>query len=153
MTLHCKLYTEDVIENEFKITGKPINVQRFDSNIYRAREEKGIPDGPSFAEVNFTVKLGETQNAREFYQKIKDFDRHPFSFLFNSGTKDGSILSDFRSGMVVWGYIAELEERFEVANEAGTSKPLTMLDIRLIVSRMTFIGSDGAHKSLSIFEA
>ncbi|MCQ2149914.1 MAG: hypothetical protein MJY45_06155 [Bacteroidales bacterium] len=149
MLIDGTLFLEDITGNNFSPSGAAITVQRLEWTIYRTREERGMPGDPSVASVNIVLDLGENNSAKEFLARIKNPECHPFSIIFNCKMDNGKI-NDYRNGMVVWGYVSDLNEAYSIESGRWGMKAVTTLEVVIEANDITFLDINGAHKKIEV---
>lgn len=126
-----------------------LSVTHFDYKCERSRDEIGIPFGSTLSVIlNLSIKVATNDSGRIFYERLQMESRFPFTFLFNAVFDENAKLKDYDAGMVVYGYVVDIDETHKsLAPDDGQMRQF--VSIRMLVSSITYLGVD-SHKSLHI---
>lgn len=138
-TIH--LLTDDPTENGVTLT--PYNsfmVQEYEYRLKRSRTDTGKPYGPTLSvTLNCMVNMLTPDGGNEFYRRLQSSSPHPFSFLFGE-----------QVGLVVRGYIVDIEEAFATTSGDSVSTKQMNLRIKILISEINYIG-ESAKRTLNLF--
>lgn len=119
-----------------------MSVEHFDYRCERKRDAKGRTyraNEPAI--LNFCVRINSTGQAQPFYKQLTDNGRCPMSFIFNASFDNGSRrLTDYDDGLVVDGYVVDVEEDFQSAASTDQSEQQITLRARMLVGSITYMG-------------
>ena len=115
-------------------------VQHFEYKCQRDLDDAGMPFGFTTSVIlSATVKISASSSSRTSLERLKQDSRYPFTFLFNPVFDADKRVSDYGDGMVVYGYVVDVEQRNKDSE----------LNFNILVSSMTYLGRD-TKKSLYI---
>lgn len=138
-TIH--LLTEDPTENGVTLT--PYNcfmVQEYEYRLKRSRTDTGRPYGPTLSvSLSCTLKMLTPDGGNEFYRSLQSPSPHPFAFLFGE-----------QVGLVVRGYVVDIEEAFETTTDDNASTKQMSLKITILITEINYIG-ESAKRTLNLF--
>lgn len=125
-------------------------VQRFEYRCERSRDERGLPFGSTLSVVlKASVKATTPDTGKVLYEWLSQNARFSMSFLFDA-TFDGSAkLADFGSGMVMNGYVVDIEETHNRFAEVEIYEQQMLIEFSFLVSSITYLGRE-SNKSLYI---
>ena len=91
--------------------------------------------------LDFTVRVASPESIKDFFREIVDNDRPAFSVLFNATFGPTARLADYEDGMIVRGYVVDIEEEYESAPGADNISEQMLAHIKLLVTSITFLGA------------
>lgn len=126
-----------------------LTVQHFDYKCERSRDETGVPFGSTLSVIlNLSVKSASADCGKVFYERLQQNSRCPFSFLFDATFDENSKLKDYDAGMVVYGYVVDIDETHKSSSpDDGLLRQ--SICVSILVSSITYLGVD-SNKSLHI---
>jgi len=119
-------------------------VQDYHYHCYRERDKKGNPfGGIRSGLLDFSVLADNLDRCKDFYQCMDKMETMPFSFIFNASFGPTGRLSDFEDGLITNGYVVEVDEMSDNA-EDGNDKQL-LIHVKVLLSNMLFFGFNTVH--------
>jgi hypothetical protein len=144
-------------------------IQHFSYKVQRNRNDAGIPyGGTTPTELKFTIRLGQPDDSKLFYDRLMSNELFEYTFIFNATFDDNKRLKSFEDAMVTRGYVVDVKEDFsKVVTEGsaekddqeadtasnGQSKTLReklknnlsdqiLLEVTLLLSSITYVGKE-----------
>ena len=125
-------------------------VQHFDYKCTRSRDGNGEPYGPTLSVVlNASVKMTAASAGKVLYERLQQNSQFPFTFIFNATFDSDKRLEDYDDGMVIYGYVVDIDESHNYMMKPDDGSRQVMIGFRVLVSSITFLGKD-SNKSLYI---
>ena len=136
--LKAVLFLEDVAEGIPMRQEAGYTIQHFDYNFFRTRDKVGRPYGPSNASLmQITIKTLSADGYKELYSRLNSIERYAFSVIFDASYDAFKILQDYADGMVVDGYVVEIEEVFDTT---GNKKDGMILSMKILLHSLDYLG-------------
>jgi ABC-type multidrug transport system ATPase subunit len=107
------------------------------STVIAADKIMVIEKGVITAEGGHAELLGKSDKYKELYKALKSTQITCFSVLFNAVFDQDNQLSDYYGGMVVDGYVVDIEESFDVASLNPNGMSLT---VKIVVNTIKYVG-------------
>lgn len=137
------LYLEDFTDGTPIRQEKCFTVQQFNYNCIRNRNSVGIPYGPTrLGTLEFTIRSLSQDDGKEFYHRLQDSIRYPFSFIFNGTFNPFKILKDYDDAIVTSGYILEVNEHFESKTLNELNSESMVMRVKILLHSITYIGKE-----------
>jgi len=129
-----------------------LSVQHFDYDCVHKRNDSDEVYGATEPVIlSFTVRVNSPVHSRVFYRNLVSNAHYNYSFLFNATFNAYQRLGDYDDGMVVNGYVVSVEEKFSTdRDEAGQSEQI-LLDVKLLVRSVTYLGREEQNNLKSVF--
>lgn len=166
--LKAVLYTDNLLENgrvtenEWSaVKDKCPVIQRFSYKVQRNRNDAGIPyGGTTPTELSLTIRLGQPDDSKLFYDHLTRNELFEYTFLFNATFDENKRLKEFEDAMVTRGYVVDVKEDFskivtegsaetegQEADTTGNGQTLTlsdqvMVEVTLLLSSITYVGKE-----------
>ena len=150
--LKAVLYPDSILENGRNIERKVCKtIQHFAYKCQRSRNDAGFPYGDTTpTEMQFTIRLGNPDDGKVFYQRMQSNELFDHTFMFNATFGSFERLESFEDAMVVKGYVVDVKEDYDTAMlEDGTMNQIRM-EVTLLISSITYLGKDDNSKILEI---
>ncbi len=153
----------DVLAPGAKINlDKAMTVQHFSYACSKRRTAAGNPYGPTLPSfLEFTVRLGKKDDAKEFFEQMHEPETFQYSFIFYSKSGTGSV--EENSIIVASGYTVSLEESTrtvttieQVTGDDGKNKDVPKddeqlhLTVKLMLSNLVIKSKDSQNLNLII---
>jgi hypothetical protein len=151
--LRAVVVPENIFDNPQNVLKENcLSVQHFDYQCEHKRNASNEIYGPTDTVIlKFTVRLNSPKHARVFYQNLVSNDYYDYSFLFNSTYNAFQRLENFEDGMVVNGYVVNVEEDY-CNDQKGTGEyEQVLLHITLLARSVVYLGSEAQKNFKSIF--
>ncbi|MBQ2025806.1 MAG: hypothetical protein II215_04980 [Paludibacteraceae bacterium] len=111
---------------------------QFDYACKRDVDEAGRQTGITNTTVmTVALKSATVDKYKELYKALKSTQISCFSVLFNAVFDQDNQLSDYYGGMVVDGYVVDIEESFDVASLNPNGMSLT---VKIVVNTIKYVG-------------
>ena len=109
--LKALVVPESILEQPNVLQEKCLTIQWMNYKCQRERNNRGEAYGPTQpVEMEFTIRLNDTADAKPFYQMLPSNEHFCFSFLFNATFNQNERLNDYEDGMVCDGYVVGIDE-------------------------------------------
>lgn len=142
--LKAVVLQEDFLENPLNVMKEKCQtVQHFDyCGEYRRNETGNLYGKSETTLLTFTVRVNSMGQANSYFRSLASNDHFRFSFIFNATFNDNQRLASYDDGMVVDGFIVNIDEvsSVKIADKGEASQPL--LTIKLLVRSVTYLGND-----------
>jgi hypothetical protein len=86
-----------------------------------------------------------------FYNNLLSNSDHSYSFLFNATFNTNQRLSNCEDGMVVNGYVVSVEENYSAGKNVTGEDEQILLDVTIMVRRVTYLGREEQCHYTSVF--
>lgn len=148
--LKAILYPENLLEygrigeNRWSVAKDQCPViQHFAYKVQRNRNDAGIPyGGTTPTELKFTIRLGQPDDSKLYYQHLVSNELFEYSFIFNATFDDNKRLKSFEDAMVTRGYVVDVKEDFDVAVTDENLSDQIMVEVTLLLSSITYVGKE-----------
>lgn len=121
-----------------------LTVQDYHYHCYRERDEMGDPYGSILSEyLDFSVIVSNPYACKFFYQCMEHNKYVPFSFIFNARFTNTGRLHDYEDGLITYGYVTDVAEKFWDGDESGEEQLL--IHVKMLLSKMIFLGNGSYH--------
>jgi hypothetical protein len=148
--LKAILYPENLLEygrigeNRWSVAKDQCPViQHFAYKVQRNRNDAGIPyGGTTPTELKFTIRLGQPDDSKLYYQHLVSNELFEYSFIFNATFDDNKRLKNFEDAMVTRGYVVDVKEDFDVAVTDENLSEQIMVEVTLLLSSITYVGKE-----------
>ena len=148
--LKAILYPENLLEygrigeNRWSVAKDQCPViQHFAYKVQRNRNDAGIPyGGTTPTELKFTIRLGQPDDSKLYYQHLVSNELFEYSFIFNATFDDNKRLKNFEDAMVTRGYVVDVKEDFDVAVTDENQSEQIMVEVTLLLSSITYVGKE-----------
>ena len=150
--LKAVLFPNHMMENGRNIERRACyTIQQFAYQCQRSRNDAGFPYGNTTpTELKFVVKLESPESGKVFYQRMKSNELFDHTFIFNATFDDFGRLVSYEDAMVVSGYVVDVMEDYDTAvQEDGTMNQI-LIEVRLLLSSITYSGKEDSYKQLEI---
>ena len=118
-------------------------IQHFAYKVQRNRNDAGIPYGGTIpTELKFTIRLGQPEDSKLYYQHLVLNELFEYSFIFNATFDDNKRLKNFEDAMVTRGYVVDVKEDFDVAVTDENLSDQIMVEVTLLLSSITYVGKE-----------
>lgn len=91
--------------------------------------------------MDITIRINEPDCGKQLLQHMQDSEQHSYALLFNATFKPTGRLDDYDDALMATGYIINIEEVFETAQQNGQQEQMLM-HIHLLLNTITFIGKE-----------
>lgn len=151
-------FTENALEEGVVLTkSHGMTLLSYDYKVVYSRDNTGTPYGaPTCIEAKFVVDVANRRDCRTFYNRMYSNTPESISFLFNAKFDQSTeTLVSYDSGFVARCYIVDLEEYYDVdavKNTASTSAEQMRLSVKVLMTKVTFIGENDLRVNLRISE-
>lgn len=152
--LKAVMATEDVLTSDIAFPrDRFFTVQRFEYKCERSCDENGIPFGSTLSVIlKASIKATSPDTGKVLFERLKQNSRFPFSFMFNATFDENARLKEYGGGMVVYGYVVNIDEIHNCApSSEGIGKQM-LISFDILVSSITFLGRE-SNKSLFIIHS
>ena len=150
--LKAVLYPDSILQDGKNIEKRTcLTIQHFAYQCQRSRDDAGFPYGDTTpSELLFTIRLGHPDDGKVFYQRLQSNELFDHTFIFNATFGPFERLESFEDAMVVKGYVVDVKEDYDTTVlEDGTMNQIRM-EVRLLLSSITYAGKDDNYKRLDI---
>ena len=118
-------------------------IQHFSYKVERNRNDAGIPyGGTTPTELKFTIRLGQPDDSKLFYDRLMSNELFEYSFIFNATFDDNKRLKNFEDAMVTRGYVVDVKEDYDRAVTDGNLSDQIMVEVTLLLSSITYVGKE-----------
>ncbi len=145
--LKAVLFPENILElPDSVIETSCYTVQDYKYHCYRERDEFGNTHGDIVSDcLTFTTILSSVKACKLFYQRMEEMESSAFSFLFNANFNTFGRLSNFEDGLIVHGYVVDIEEKSKDNDNIGSDEQL-ILQVTLQLTNLQFMGREKVHQ-------
>ena len=150
--LKAVVVMENFLDNPMNVLKENcMTVQHFNYECVHKRNENGEIYGATNPVIlDFVVRVNSPRHAKAFYKELVSNEHTNFSFLFNVTYNQNQRLSDYEDGMVVNGYVVNVEENYSSStNQAGSNTQIE-LHVKLLTRNVTYLGVDNNFNSTFI---
>lgn len=136
--INAVLYLEDYRLLRDVSSERCLIIQKYEYSMHRSRKDNGeIYDNVPFGNVmTLTLSVGSADQLKPFYTRSMEFESSRFSVLFSTDFDKSGHLEDYRSSIVVDGYVVGVDEDFESDPNKGDQSML--ITVRILVQNMRF---------------
>ena len=121
-----------------------LNVMYYKYRCYRERDEFNNPYGSFLTEnIVFTVKASSLNECSTFYKQMDDNSIHSFSIIFDPVFNAYQRMTNFKDGIVVNGYVVDIQESFKNDDETGEEQ--LEVNIVLALNKISYLSMEGLH--------
>lgn len=118
-------------------------IQHFSYKVERNRNDAGIPyGGTTPTELKFTIRLGQPDDSKLFYDRLMSNELFEYSFIFNATFDDNKRLKNFEDAMVTRGYVVDVKEDYDRAVTDGNLSDQILVEVTLLLSSITYVGKE-----------
>ena len=118
-------------------------IQHFSYKVERNRNDAGIPyGGTTPTELKFTIRLGQPDDSKLFYDRLMLNELFEYTFIFNATFDDNKRLKSFEDAMVTRGYVVDVKEDYDRAVTDGNLSDQIMVEVTLLLSSITYVGKE-----------
>lgn len=151
--LKALLVPEDFLENPMSVLKEQcLTVQHFDYQCEHKRNASGEVYGSTEPVVlKFSIRVNSPRQARVFYNNLLSNSDHSYSFLFSATFNTNQRLSNCEDGMVVNGYVVSVEENYSAGKNVTGEDEQILLDVTIMVRRVTYLGREEQCHYTSVF--
>ena len=134
--------------NYLKVVFSPEDLCEMSDDILRSNcftvqhfhyESKRRRDNDSGMDI--TIRINEPDCGKQLLEHMQDSEQHSYALLFNATFKPTGRLDDYDDALMATGYIINIEEVFETAQQNGQQEQMLM-HIHLLLNTITFIGKE-----------
>lgn len=150
--LKAVLYPDSILENGRNVEKRACHtIQHFAYKCQRNRNDAGFPYGETTpTEMQFTIRLGNPDDGKVFYQRLQSNELFDHTFIFNITFNQSDRMDSYEDAMVVKGYVVDVKEDYDaVVLEDGTMNQVR-IEVTLLISSITYMGKDDNSKILKI---
>lgn len=151
--LKALLVPEDFLENPMSVLKEQcLTVQHFDYQCEHKRNASGEVYGSTEPVIlKFSIRVNSPRQARVFYNNLLSNSDHNYSFLFNATFNTNQRLNNCEDGMVVNGYVVSVEENYSAGQNVTGEDEQILLDVTIMVRRVTYLGREEQGHYTSVF--
>ena len=118
-------------------------IQHFSYKVERNRNDAGIPyGGTTPTELKFTIRLGQPDDSKLFYDRLMSNELFEYTFIFNATFDDNKRLKSFEDAMVTRGYVVDVKEDYDRAVTDGNLSDQILVEVTLLLSSITYVGKE-----------
>ena len=151
--LKALVVPESILEQPNVLQDECLTIQWMNYKCHRERNNRGEAYGPTQpVEMEFTIRLNDTADAKPFYQMLPSNEHFCFSFLFNATFNQNERLNDYEDGMVCDGYVVGIDESYSTSSNKEPNDKQMLLNIKLLLLNTTYIGRDNNYTSIFIHQ-
>ena len=151
--LKALVVPESILEQPNVLQEKCLTIQWMNYKCQRERNTRREAYGPTQpVEMEFTIRLNDTADAKPFYQMLPSNEHFCFSFLFNATFNQNERLNDYEDGMVCDGYVVGIDESYSASSNKEPNDKQMLLNIKLLLLNTTYIGRDKNYTSIFIHQ-
>ena len=151
--LKALVVPESILEQPNVLQDECLTIQWMSYKCHRERNNRGEAYGPTQpVEMEFTIRLNDTADAKPFYQMLPSNEHFCFSFLFNATFNQNERLNDYEDGMVCDGYVVGIDESYSASSNKEPNDKQMLLNIKLLLLNTTYIGRDKNYTSIFIHQ-
>ena len=151
--LKALVVPESILEQPNVLQEKCLTIQWMNYKCQRERNNRGEAYGPTQpVEMEFTIRLNDTADAKPFYQMLPSNEHFCFSFLFNATFNQNERLNDYEDGMVCDGYVVGIDESYSASTNKEPNDKQMLRNIKLLLLNTTYIGRDKNYTSIFIHQ-
>lgn len=147
--LKAVVVTENFLDNPKSVMKENcLTIQHFTYDCVSRRNDKGELYGTNKPVLmEFKVRVNAPRHAKTFYRDLALNAPFDFSILFNATFNASNRLADYDDGMVVNGYVVQIQEEYHSAqNEAGQNEQI-ILHVKLLVRSVIYLGRENHFKN------
>ena len=144
--LKATLYPANILTEEIcRIPlDKCFTILHFSYACSRERNKSGFPQGNTTTTfLDFTIRLLQPDDGKYFYQLMQQNEPGDFTFIFNADIQKRQFVTGYEDGMVVCGYVVDVEDDYSTTPVADGSTEQMMIHVKLLVANITYIGMNG----------
>ena len=151
--LKALIVPESILEQPNVLQDECLTIQWMNYKCHRERNNRGEAYGPTQpVEMEFTIRLNDTADAKPFYQMLPSNEHFCFSFLFNATFNQNERLNDYEDGMVCDGYVVGIDESYSASSNKEPNDKQMLLNVKLLLLNTTYIGRDKNYTSIFIHQ-
>ena len=118
-------------------------IQHFSYKVQRNRNDAGIPyGGTTPTELKFTIRLGQPDDSKLFYDRLMLNELFEYTFIFNASFDENKRLKDFEDAMVARGYVVDVQEDFSKIMTEGSADKESQEADTVSNSSITYVGKE-----------
>lgn len=138
------LVAEDVTEVEASITrDKCYVVQHYSYSSQRHRNDIQMIESLEMSSyIDFVIRIAGAHAGKQFYQQMRMNEAFTYSFLFNANFNNSGRLLGYEDGMMVKGYIVDIEEDISASNQEEGKDTQVLMKVKLLLNSITYIGNE-----------
>ena len=138
--LKALVVPESILEQPNVLQEKCLTIQWMNYKCQRERNNRGEAYGPTQpVEMEFTIRLNDTADAKPFYQMLPSNEHFCFSYLFNATFNQNERLNDYEDGMVCDGYVVGIDESYSASSNKEPNDKQMLLNIKLLLLNTNYI--------------
>lgn len=144
--------TENYLDNPKSVLKENcLTIQNFSYECVNRRNDTGELYGTNKPVLmEFKVRVNDPRHTKTFYRDLVLNAPFDFSILFNATFNTNNRLADYEDGMVVNGYVVQLQEEYHSAqNEVGQDEQI-MLHVKILVRSVVYLGRENHFKNVFI---
>jgi hypothetical protein len=151
--LKAVLFRENFLDNPRNVLKENcLVIQNFSYECERMRNNSSDVYGASKPVIlSFTIRVNSPLHARELYRRLALNGHYDYSILFNVTYDANQRLKDFEDGMVVNGYVVSVEENYSAGKNVTGEDEQILLDVTIMVRRVTYLGREEQCHYTSVF--
>lgn len=131
---------------------KCMTVQHFDYHCEYNRNQNGEHFGSQQpALLNFSIRVSSMSQASVFYKNLVGTGNFEYTFLFNPHFGSNMRLSTYEDGMIIDGYVISVEENYNSAKNKEDRDEQVVLDIKILIRNVLYLGRDEYSNLRSVF--
>ena len=143
--LKAVLFTDNFLDQPANLVkSNCYTVQDYRYHCYRERDEFRNPYGTILSEyLDFSVIVSNVRGTKIFYERLEDPESNYFSFVFNASFNEIGRLTDYEDGLIVKGYVIDIEEK--CLNDDENSQEQLLLHVKILFNQLSFLGKETVH--------
>ena len=144
---------ENFLENSLIVLKENcMTVQRFNYECLHKRNESGEVYGPTEPVIlDFTVRVNSPRHTKPFFKRLVSNEHAYLSFIFNATFNTNQRLEDYDDGMVINGYVVQVDEVYgsETVDQANGNSQI-LLNIKVLTRSVTYLGRENNQNNIFI---
>lgn len=139
--LKAILFNNNLLEIGSALQSQCYTIQDYHYHCYYERDKHGEPYGGVLSGyLDFSIVLSDLTACKYYYQCLDQHESSPFSFIFNATFNEKGRLANYENGMIIYGYVVDIEESCNHHDEEGNEQML--LHVKMLVSNISFLGTE-----------
>ncbi len=141
---NAMLVAEDVNEVGASITrDKCYVVQHYSYSSERRRHDVQMIESMEMSSyIDFVIRIANANAGKQFYQQMRVNEAFTYSFLFNATFNGSGRMLGYEDGMIVKGYIVDIEEDISASNQEEGKDTQVLMKVKLLLNSITYIGNE-----------
>lgn len=142
--LKAVVLQENFLDNPLNVMKEKCQtVQHFEYCCEHSRNETGNLYGSSEPTLlTFTVRVTSMRQTGSFFSSLASNDHFCFSFIFNATFGANQRLANYDDGMVVDGYVVNIDEVSSQKIDENGENTQPLLRVKILVRSVTYLGGD-----------